>query len=1030
MSFSEDSVVSKVAKTSATVSPMMVKTKVDVGQEASELPIQIIAASIFYVSLQPMNHWPAPVVQAYAEDAFGPRLWVDRPECHDFVANLRLVHDKNAPSDESQEMKEEGEQVADYYANMMLNVPPEEPPSRRGSLSSGIRQPPSGVMRSISQASSSEPAFPDDDDSDSGVEEIVEVSMGTVVKPSASTRGSEDSSSSGEEEVVMTVDNSGDDFSKKPLEQAHPYPVPPKEINLKRIRRRYFASNHEMCLIGITTALAERLDSKSKQNSRLLQSLPEFCTVPGVRVLTAGNLEKWLQSPALSGSARILFACTVEHMENCDPPLLDDLDAIDAILDMKLKANQLNMHIDNVTEIAKRLPTSDVSRQIYLKLIRNEISSMDDPSKTTEHLQMMSAVHGAFSQSVSNDGIASAILTLLADPDSSSGAMRSRDEQFRLVKKTKAVLRRLFEVLQSQFDGCGLVKSLMSFDVSAKSWSIRDEEDKARIMLECVALHAPGPMEEPGRGKSGKNMKKFLRPQDTENGISQEEIEKLRKFLMTARKLFITWCVMDYAPLCQMEKQCVRNLKKQEIIVGAGMPDFSSVLDQEAALSKESTCPDSMKCILFMVDPESASMQGFLYPEGLPSSAGSDWNEEMYRLKQCYRYGADLDDKMLSIILSASTGPDQSIDSAMALALIEHLFECCRIGGNAKLSITDVNLAWEMYKLAEFQPGETALSGNRGGHQENSDDQFADADEEGTIDKPNENGNTSLESIPLGPRLAYPGIWWRVTALSLIMTGASLAGIGAELCEQHPTLRELIKMVTSARYRFPTVDCDDSKREEMKKAENEMREMESKAAELLFLPPLPKPNDATEQKVVPHGPRVSVRQKQRQERILRETREKEAAEAEIINKRRRKDLKVAQRTIMVWDPRGPARKPPKESVNLILSVEKMFGLSRTFQESVKPDLVLASIGDTSRGAIERAYDWLIPVISTVPSVIARLPPSSSCFLLLRVFGTEGDNSSKLRELSAPLLQHVQKTVTGAFGRRHKGDKPAPCRCCG
>ena len=118
---------------------------------------------------------------------------------------------------------------------------------------------------------------------------------------------------------------------------------------------------------------------------------------------------------------------------------------------------------------------------------------------------------------------------------------------------------------------------------------------------------------------------------------------------------------------------------------------------------------------------------------------------------------------------------------------------------------------------------------------------------------------------------------------------------------------------------------------------------------------------------------------------------------------------------MLWDPKSAARKPPKESVNLILSVEKLFGLSNIFQECTAPDLVLAAIGDTTRGAIERAYDWLIPVISAMPSIISRLPASASCFLLLRAYGTEGERNSELRELSAPLLDHVQKTVTGKFG---------------
>jgi integrator complex subunit 1 len=118
---------------------------------------------------------------------------------------------------------------------------------------------------------------------------------------------------------------------------------------------------------------------------------------------------------------------------------------------------------------------------------------------------------------------------------------------------------------------------------------------------------------------------------------------------------------------------------------------------------------------------------------------------------------------------------------------------------------------------------------------------------------------------------------------------------------------------------------------------------------------------------------------------------------------------------MVLDPKGPARKPPKESVSLILSAENLFGLSKVFQQSVNPDFMLMTIGQTSRAAIERAFDWVIPVISSVPEIISRLPASASCFLLLRAYGEGGEGKSELRKLSAPLLEHVRKSLTGEFG---------------
>jgi hypothetical protein len=72
-------------------------------------------------------------------------------------------------------------------------------------------------------------------------------------------------------------------------------------------------------------------------------------------------------------------------------------------------------------------------------------------------------------------------------------------------------------------------------------------------------------------------------------------------------------------------------------------------------------------------------------------------------------------------------------------------------------------------------------------------------------------------------RLAYPGLWWRVTMVALIVC-ASNGNIGCVVWKEHHTLRALMKMLTSMRFRFPTIDCDDESREETKKAEQAARD--------------------------------------------------------------------------------------------------------------------------------------------------------------------------------------------------------------
>jgi hypothetical protein len=60
--------------------------------------------------------------------------------------------------------------------------------------------------------------------------------------------------------------------------------------------------------------------------------------------------------------------------------------------------------------------------------------------------------------------------------------------------------------------------------------------------------------------------------------------------------------------------------------------------------------------------------------------------------------------------------------------------------------------------------------------------------------------------------------------LSLVLCGGSCRTMGQLLWKEHPTIRALIKMTTSLRYRFPTVDADDETRDLMKQQEQASRD--------------------------------------------------------------------------------------------------------------------------------------------------------------------------------------------------------------
>jgi integrator complex subunit 1 len=140
----------------------------------------------------------------------------------------------------------------------------------------------------------------------------------------------------------LSTSTNGVDAMQQSPKANNVYPITQSNLDVTRVRQRFFDQNLFYAYDLISSSLLDRLDVKSKQNSGLLQSLPAFTPIPGVRFLIASSLEKWLQSPALAGLARFLFSSTVNQMKNVDPPLEEDLKTIDAVLAMKLKANQVS----------------------------------------------------------------------------------------------------------------------------------------------------------------------------------------------------------------------------------------------------------------------------------------------------------------------------------------------------------------------------------------------------------------------------------------------------------------------------------------------------------------------------------------------------------------------------------------------------------------------------------------------------------------------------------------------------------------
>lgn len=377
---------------------------------------QVLAATIIYSVLQYYDHWPTPVVQIYADDCFGPRLWVDNKLCQLFVLNLNLSHADPVKNDSEIEDVDlaDAARMADTYRDYWVETSdndgtfeksiPATSSSKVGptfasflstlSHSSSWRKNnkvgehhvakrqrtgPRTVGSTMSHDSESE------DDSSTTVPSNANIAVlyndaasdveDTGLNSGEKRRRLERSIASRNGTEVEMLDNDNQSITDHgraasrdlqadvPLSREseiesrvvsnhkYRYPVTQKYLRMGSVRNRYHGENMKAAHYAIVMSLSKRLDTKSKQNSSLLQCLPSFMEISGVRKLVAASLEKWLQSPALAGLARSLFICTVNHIATVDPPLTDDLHVISSIVGMTLKSNQVRRRIFHEPDI-------------------------------------------------------------------------------------------------------------------------------------------------------------------------------------------------------------------------------------------------------------------------------------------------------------------------------------------------------------------------------------------------------------------------------------------------------------------------------------------------------------------------------------------------------------------------------------------------------------------------------------------------------------------------------------------------------
>lgn len=324
-------------------------------------------------------------LHSFAEDSFGQRLWVDDARCQLLVQNLSLALQKQSNQNEpplqniinSKEADEFLRHFNTFYGDSDdENCAKDNPPHHAAHSSLLNRKVRSTSIdasklikaRDAAETEEEEPHqvvitgnFPHKQhrqhkqkkrsnnhhgaSSSSGEEEVEEEMMSSTTSIPAMMdaigtlpRFEFHSKPKEESKVVKQVQSTTERSNRNTLPSK--WWCPEKAIRTK-VCQRFFFTNMDVANKMVGDALSQRLELKVRQNSSLLSTLPDFVPNPTVRKLASSHLEKWLQSPALSGLARKLFSSLVNNLQYVDPPLKEDVDTIENILSMKLKSNQV-----------------------------------------------------------------------------------------------------------------------------------------------------------------------------------------------------------------------------------------------------------------------------------------------------------------------------------------------------------------------------------------------------------------------------------------------------------------------------------------------------------------------------------------------------------------------------------------------------------------------------------------------------------------------------------------------------------------